>query len=226
MDAFGCGLFAPGLSAMRKLIVPVVPGAVLKGGAQVPGTRYELDPVQAAFCIGAIVRWLDYNDTWLAAEWGHPSDNLGAILAVADWLGRAAEACGRPAPLIRDVLTAMIRAYQIQACWPWKTPSIGAGLDHVLLVRVASTAVVASLLGLTQPQIADAVSNAWIDGGAFSRLPARSPIPVPVKVGPRATQPAEPCGWRCGRKRASPVTRLRSPRLSGVFRTASFAAKP
>src|ERR687885_1448444 len=104
LDALGCGLLALGYPACSKLIGPVVPEATLPGGARVPGTRYELDPVQAAFCIGALVRWLDFNDTWLAAEWGHPSDNLGAILAVADYLGRRAEREGKPALTMRSVL--------------------------------------------------------------------------------------------------------------------------
>ncbi len=172
---------------MRKLIGPIVPGAVLRGGARVPGTSHELDPVQAAFCIGAMVRWLDYNDTWLAAEWGHPSDNLGAILAVADWLGRAGNGeprrVGRvqrvpsntmvglaalgPAYTVRDVLTAMVHAYEIQGVLALENGFNRVGLDHVLLVRVASTAVAARMLGLDQQQVINAVSNAWIDGGAL-----------------------------------------------------------
>src|SRR5579871_4011496 len=114
MDTLACGLRALKYPACTKLLGPVVPGAVMPGGARVPGTSYELDPVQAAFCIGAMIRWLDYNDTWLAAEWGHPSDNLGAILAVADWLGRESESSKRPPLRVREVLTAMIRAHEIQ----------------------------------------------------------------------------------------------------------------
>ena len=167
MDSLGCAMLALGFPQCAKLLGPVVPGAILKGGARVPGTSYELDPVQAAFCIGAMIRWLDYNDTWLAAEWGHPSDNLGAILAVADWLGRGAESSDRPPLRVRDVLTAMIRAHEIQGVLALKNSFNRVGLDHVLLVRVASTAVVAGMLGLNQSQIIDAVSNAWIDGGAL-----------------------------------------------------------
>jgi 2-methylcitrate dehydratase len=167
MDSLGCGLLALTFPQCAKLIGPVVPGAILQGGARVPGTRHELDPVQAAFCIGAMVRWLDYNDTWLAAEWGHPSDNLGAILAVADWLGRDAAAGGRPPLSVWDVLSAMIRAYEIQGVLALENGFNRVGLDHVLLVRVASTAVAARMLGLGQPQVFNAVSNAWIDGGAL-----------------------------------------------------------
>ena len=167
MDSLGCAMLALGFPQCTKLLGPVVPGAVLKGGARVPGTSYELDPVQAAFCIGAMIRWLDYNDTWLAAEWGHPSDNLGAILAVADWLGRETEASGRSPLRVRDVLTAMIRAHEIQGVLALENSFNRVGLDHVLLVRIASTAVVAGMLGLNQRQIIDAASNAWIDGGAL-----------------------------------------------------------
>jgi 2-methylcitrate dehydratase len=167
MDSLGCAMLALGFPQCAKLLGPVVPGAVLKGGARVPGTSYELDPVQAAFCIGDMIRWLDYNDTWLAAEWGHPSDNLGAILAVADWLGREAEASGGAALKVRDVLAAMIRAHEIQGVLALENSFNRVGLDHVLLVRVASTAVVAGMLGLNRQQILDAVSNAWIDGGAL-----------------------------------------------------------
>jgi 2-methylcitrate dehydratase len=140
----------------------VVPGATLKGGARVPGTSYELDPVNAAFDIGAMIRWLDFNDTWLAAEWGHPSDNLGGILAVADYLSRS----GKPLK-VRDVLTGMIKAHEIQGVLALENSFNRVGLDHVLLVRVASTAVVTALLGGSREQIINAVSNAWIDGGAL-----------------------------------------------------------
>ena len=164
MDSLGCGLLALGFPQCAKLLGPVVPGAGLPGGARVPGTDYELDPVQAAFCIGTMIRWLDYNDTWLAAEWGHPSDNLGAVLATADWLGRKALRAGRAPLRMHNVLTAMIRAYEIQGVLALENAFNRAGLDHVLLVRVASTAVVARMLGLTRSQIIDAISNAWIDG--------------------------------------------------------------
>src|ERR1700676_4991005 len=162
MDTLACGFQALKYPACTKLLGPVVPGASMPGGARVPGTSYELDPVQAAFSIGAMIRWLDFNDTWLAAEWGHPSDNLGAILAVADYLSRS----GQPIP-VRTVLTGMIKAHEIQGVLALENSFNRVGLDHVLLVRVASTAVVTALLGGSREQIIDAVSNAWIDGGAL-----------------------------------------------------------
>jgi 2-methylcitrate dehydratase len=162
MDTLACGFQALKYPACTKLLGPVVPGATLTNGARVPGTAYELDPINAAFNIGAMIRWLDFNDTWLAAEWGHPSDNLGAILAVADYLSRS----GRPIR-VRDVLTGMIKAHEIQGVLALENSFNRVGLDHVLLVRVASTAVVTALLGGTRGQIIDAVSNAWIDGGAL-----------------------------------------------------------
>ncbi len=165
MDSLGCALLALRFPQCTKLLGPVVPGAVLAGGARVPGTSYELDPVQAAFCLGTMIRWLDFNDTWLAAEWAHPSDNLGAILTVADWLGREAESQGRPPLTVREVLRGMIRAYEIQGVLALENSFNRVGLDNVVLVRIASTAVVARMLGLPQPQVIDAVSNAWIDGG-------------------------------------------------------------
>jgi 2-methylcitrate dehydratase len=137
---------------------------VVPNGARVPGTNFVLDPVQAAFNIGAIIRWLDFNDTWLAAEWGHPSDNLGAILAVADWLSRTAIAEGRRPLTMRDVLTVLIKAHEIQGCIALENSFNKVGLDHVVLVKVASTAVVCQLLGLTRDQTIDAISNAWVDG--------------------------------------------------------------
>jgi len=140
MDALGCGLLALNYPACTKLLGPVVPGATMPGtGARVPGTSYELDPIQAAFNIGTIVRWLDFNDTWLAAEWGHPSDNLGAILAVADYLSRNSMRQGIEAPTIRDVLVAMIQAYESQGVLALENGFNRVGLDHVLLVRIAST---------------------------------------------------------------------------------------
>ena len=162
MDTLACGFQALKYPACTKLMGPVVPGATLTNGARVPGTAYELDPINAAFNIGAMIRWLDFNDTWLAAEWGHPSDNLGAILAVADYLSRS----GRPIP-VRTVLTGMIKAHEIQGVLALENSFNRVGLDHVLLVRVASTAVVTALLGGSREQIIDAVSNAWIDGGAL-----------------------------------------------------------
>jgi 2-methylcitrate dehydratase len=167
MDTLACGFQALKYPACRKLLGPVVPGAVMAGGARVPGTSYELDPVQAAFNIGAMIRWLDFNDTWLAAEWGHPSDNLGGILAVADYRARQAVMSGKSPPTVRDVLTAMIKAHEIQGVLALENSFNRVGLDHVLLVRVASTAVVAGLLGASEEQVVNAVSNAWIDGGAL-----------------------------------------------------------
>jgi 2-methylcitrate dehydratase len=167
MDTLACGFQALKYPACRKLLGPVVPGAVMPGGARVPGTSFELDPVQAAFNIGAMIRWLDFNDTWLAAEWGHPSDNLGSILAVSDYLARTAVMAGRDPPKVRDVLTAMIKAHEIQGVLALENSFNRVGLDHVLLVRVASTAVVAALLGANDEQVVNAVSNAWIDGGAL-----------------------------------------------------------
>jgi 2-methylcitrate dehydratase len=166
MDSLGCGMLALGFPECTKLLGPVVPGAMLEGGARVPGTPHELDPVAAAFNIGALIRWLDYNDTWLAAEWGHPSDNLAAILAVADYLDRRAERDGRTIT-IGDVLTAMIKAHEIQGVLSLKNSFNRVGLDHVLLVRVASSAVAAHMLGGTREQIVAALANAWIDGGAL-----------------------------------------------------------
>src|SRR6202522_719048 len=162
MDTLACGFQALKYPACTKLMGPVVPGATLKGGARVPGTSYELDPINAAFNIGAMIRWLDFNDTWLAAEWGHPSDNLGGILATADYLSRS----GSPVR-VRDVLTGMIKAHEIQGVLALENSFNRVGLDHVLLVRVASTAVVTALLGGSREQIVNAVSNAWVDGGAL-----------------------------------------------------------
>ena len=163
MDTLGCGLLALAYPACVKLLGPVVPGATLPGrGARVPGTSHELEPVQAAFNIGAMVRWLDFNDTWLAAEWGHPSDNLGGILAIADYLSRGGQSL-----TIRDVLIAMIQAHEIQGVLALENSFNRVGLDHVLLVRIASTAVVTRLLGGTREQIVSALSNAFLDGGAL-----------------------------------------------------------
>ena len=167
MDTLACGFQALDYPACTKLLGPVVPGATLAGGARVPGTSYELDPVLGAFNIGAMIRWLDFNDTWLAAEWGHPSDNLGGILATADYLSRQARAEGREPLRMRDVLTAMIKAHEIQGVLALENSYNRVGLDHVLLVRVASTAVVTRMLGGDREQVINAVSNAWIDGGAL-----------------------------------------------------------
>ncbi|MCX6453588.1 MAG: bifunctional 2-methylcitrate dehydratase/aconitate hydratase [Actinobacteria bacterium] len=167
LDTLGCGLEALEYDECKKLLGPLVPGTVVTNGVRVPGTNYELDPVQGAFNIGAMIRWLDFNDTWLAAEWGHPSDNLGGILATADWLSRAAVAAGRPPLKIHDVLTAMIKAHEIQGCIALENSFNKVGLDHVVLVKVASTAVVAKMLGLTREQTLNAVSLAWVDGQAL-----------------------------------------------------------
>ena len=167
MDTLACGFQALSFPACTRMLGPVVPGASMAGGARVPGTSFELDPVQAAFNVGAMIRWLDFNDTWLAAEWGHPSDNLGGILAVADWQARKAAAEGRPPPTVRDLLTAMIKAHEIQGVTALENAYNRVGLDHVILVRVATTAVVAAMLGATEEQVVNAVSNAWIDGGAL-----------------------------------------------------------
>jgi len=164
MDTLGCGLEALSYPACTKLLGPIVPGTIVPNGAKVPGTNYQLDPINAAFNIGAMIRWLDFNDTWLAAEWGHPSDNLGGILAVADWLSRTRIAEGQPPLLMKDVLIAMVKAHEIQGVIALENSFNRVGLDHVLLVKVASTAVVAKMLGATYEQIIDAVSNAWLDG--------------------------------------------------------------
>jgi 2-methylcitrate dehydratase len=167
MDTLGCGLLALDYAACTKMLGPVVPGATLPGGARVPGTDYELDPVRAAWNIGTMVRWLDYNDTWLAAEWGHPSDNLGAILALADYLSRLNLRAGRPALLMRDVIMAMIKAHEVQGVIALENSFNRVGLDHVILVRIASTAVASMLLGSRREEALNAVSNAWIDGASL-----------------------------------------------------------
>jgi 2-methylcitrate dehydratase len=164
LDTLGCGLEALEYPACTKLLGPIVPGTVVPNGARVPGTQFQLDPVQAAFNIGAMIRWLDFNDTFLAAEWGHPSDNLGGILAIADWLSRQAVAAGRKPLVMRDVLTAMIRAHEIQGVIALENSFNRVGLDHVVLVKVASTAVVGRLLGLVREEIINALSLAWVDG--------------------------------------------------------------
>ena len=164
IDTLGCGLEALEYPACTKLLGPVVPGAVLANGAKVPGTSFQLDPVQAAFNIGAMIRWLDFNDTWLAAEWGHPSDNLGGILAMADYLSRQAVATGRKPLVMKDVLTGMIKAHEIQGCIALENSFNKVGLDHVVLVKVASTAVIANMLGLSREEIINAISLAWVDG--------------------------------------------------------------
>lgn len=163
MDSIGCGFLALAYPACRKMLGPVVPGASLSGGCRVPGTSLELDPVKAAFDIGTIVRWLDFNDTWLAAEWGHPSDNLGAILACADYQNRVKGETFS----VRDILTAMIKAHEVQGILALDNSFNRVGLDHVLLVRIASTAIASKMLGCDYDQTLNALSNAWIDGGAL-----------------------------------------------------------
>ncbi len=167
MDALGCAVLALSYPACTRLLGPIVPGATLPGGVRVPGTGFELDPVTAAFDIGTLVRWLDFNDTWLAAEWGHPSDNLGAILAVADYRSRRSVAEGESPLPMSAVLTAMIKAHEIQGVLALDHAFNRVGLDHVLLVRIASTAVATAMLGGTREQIVAALSNAWLDGGAL-----------------------------------------------------------
>ncbi|MAW33050.1 MAG: 2-methylcitrate dehydratase [Proteobacteria bacterium] len=164
LDTLGCGLEALEYPACTKLLGPIVPGTNVPNGAKVFGTQHQLDPVHAAFNIGTMIRWLDFNDTWLAAEWGHPSDNLGAILAVADWMSRTAVSNGKKPLKMRDVLTAMIKAHEIQGCIALENSFNKVGLDHVVLVKVASTAVAAQLLGLDRESTINAVSLAWVDG--------------------------------------------------------------
>jgi 2-methylcitrate dehydratase len=167
IDSLGCAMEALAYPACITLLGPLVPGTTVANGARVPGTQFELDPVQAAFNIGAMIRWLDFNDTWLAAEWGHPSDNLGGILAVADWLARNTAILGNRPLVMRDVLIAMIKAYEIQGCLALENSFNHVGLDHVVLVKVASAAVVTHLLGGNRGQITDALSQAWVDGQAL-----------------------------------------------------------
>ncbi|TAN08751.1 MAG: bifunctional 2-methylcitrate dehydratase/aconitate hydratase [Rhodanobacteraceae bacterium] len=167
MDALGCALLALRFPQCVKHLAPIVPGATLAGGARVPGTALELDPAQAAFCIGTEIRWLDFNDTWLAAEWGHPSDNLGTVLAVADWLSRKYLREGRKPMTVRDVLGWAIKAHEIQGCYALRNSFNRAGMDHVILVRLASTAVATAMLGGTREQIITAVSNSWLDNGVL-----------------------------------------------------------
>lgn len=167
IDTLGCGLEALEYPACTKLLGPIVPGTVVPNGARVPGTSYQLDPIQAAFNIGTMIRWLDFNDCWLAAEWGHPSDNLGGILAVADWISRNNVVAGKAPLKMRDVLTAMIKAHEVQGCIALENAFNKVGIDHVILVKVASTAVVSALLGLTKEETINALSLAFVDGQAL-----------------------------------------------------------
>ena len=180
MDTLGCGLLALRFPECTKLLGPLVEGTTVPNGARVPGTQFRLDPMKAAWDIGCIVRWLDYNDTWLAAEWGHPSDNLGAILAVADFLSQQNVAAGKPPLTIHDVLTAMIKAHEIQGILALENSFNRVGLCHVLLVRVASTAVATQMMGGTREQIIDALSQAWLDGSSL-RTYRHSPNAGPRK---------------------------------------------
>lgn len=167
LDTLGCGFEALTYPACTKLLGPIVPGTIVPHGAKVPGTNYQLDPIQAAFNLGVMVRWLDFNDTWLAAEWGHPSDNLGGILSVADWLSRTAVAKGKKPLLMREVLDAMIRAHEIQGVMALENSFNKVGLDHVILVKLASTAAVGKLLGLSRDELINALSLAFVDGHAL-----------------------------------------------------------
>ena len=167
IDTLGCGFLALRFPACAKLLGPLVPGTVVPNGARVPGTDYVLDPVKAAWDIGCMIRWLDYNDTWLAAEWGHPSDNLGGILAVADYVSRNAQEAGRAPLTMRDVLVAMVQAHEIQGCLALENSFNKVGLDHVLLVRVATTAVVTRLLGGGHDDVVNALSHAFVDGSSL-----------------------------------------------------------
>ena len=167
MDALGCAMLAMKFPQCVKHLAPIVPGATLSGGARVPGTALELDPAQAAFCIGTQIRWLDFNDTWLAAEWGHPSDNLGTVLAVADWLSRSRLRNGGKPLVMRDVLGWAIKAHEIQGCYALKNSFNRVGMDHVILVRLASTAVATAMLGGNREQVITAISNSWIDNGSL-----------------------------------------------------------
>ncbi len=164
MDSLGCAMLALNYPACVRHLGPIVPGTIVPGGTPVPGANFQLDPVKAAFDISCTIRWLDYNDTWLAAEWGHPSDNLGAILAVADHVSRRRLAAGRLPLTMRDVLTAMIKAHEIQGVLALENSFNRVGLDHVILVKVASTAVATGLLGGSKEQMVNALSHAWIDG--------------------------------------------------------------
>jgi 2-methylcitrate dehydratase len=180
MDTLGCGLLALRFPECTKLLGPLVEGTTVPNGARVPGTQFRLDPMKAAWDIGCIVRWLDYNDTWLAAEWGHPSDNLGAILAVADFISQQNVAAGKPPLTMHDVLTAMIKAHEIQGILALENSFNRVGLCHVLLVRVASTAVATQMMGGTREQIIDALSQAWLDGSSL-RTYRHSPNAGPRK---------------------------------------------
>ncbi|MCG3419853.1 bifunctional 2-methylcitrate dehydratase/aconitate hydratase [Oceanobacillus jordanicus] len=167
LDTLGCGVLALNYPECTKLLGPIVPGTVVPKGVRVPGTSHVLDPVQGAFNIGAIIRWLDYNDTWLAAEWGHPSDNLGGILAVADYVSQERLAKGQAPLKVQDVLEMMIKAHEIQGVLALENSLNRVGLDHVLYVKIATTAVVTKMLGGGRDEIVNALSNAWLDNSSL-----------------------------------------------------------
>ena len=167
IDTIGCGLMALKFPSCTRHLGPIVPGTTVENGARVFGRSYELDPVKAAWDIGAIVRWLDFNDTWLAEEWGHPSDNLGAIMALSDYISRVNIANHKSPLNIQDVLEYMVKAHEIQGILALENSFNKVGLDHVLLVRVASTAVATHMLGGNRDQIIDALSQAWVDGSSL-----------------------------------------------------------
>ena len=167
LDSIGCAVLALRYPACTKLLGPVVPGTVVPNGTRVPGTSYVLDPVRGAFNMGTMIRWLDYNDTWLAAEWGHPSDNLGGILAVADYLSQQRVAKGKSPLLMKDVLELMIKAHEIQGVLALENSLNRVGLDHVLFVKIATTAVVTKMLGGGRAEIINALANAWLDNSSL-----------------------------------------------------------
>ena len=208
IDALGCGLEALAYPACVKLLGPLVPGTVVPDGARVPGTAYRLDPVHAAFNIGTTIRWLDFNDTWLAAEWGHPSDNLGGILATADWLSRTRIAAGQPPLLMRQVLEAMIKAYEIQGVLALENSFNRVGLDHVVLVKVATAAVCTWLMGGGREQIVNAVSQAFVDGQPL-RTYRHAPNTGSASRGRPVTPPPAACCWQSSRAGAKWVIRRR-----------------
>ena len=227
MDALGCAMAALAFPACTKLLGPVVPGTVVPNGARVPGTPYQLDPVTAAFNLGAMIRWLDYNDTWLAAEWGHPSDNLGGILMTADWLSRqAASRQGRPPLAMRDVLTALIQAYEIQGVLALENSFNRVGLDHVLLVKVASTAVAARLLGGSREQIINAALQRLDRRAGAAHLPPRAQHRLAqILGGRRRHQPRGAPGADGAEGRDGLSLRADAPK-PGAFTTCCSKASP
>ena len=219
MDTLGCGLEALEYPACTKLLGPIVPGTVVPNGAKVPGTPFQLDPVQAAFNIGAMIRWLDFNDTWLAAEWGHPSDNLGGILAVADWLSRRRVAAGKAPLTMRDVLTAMIKAHEIQGVIALENSFNRVGLDHVVLVKVASTAVVTQHARAARARRSS--TRCRTPGSTASRCAPTATRPTPARASPgrRAMPPAARVRLALMAPRARWAIPRRSPRRPGASTT-------